>query len=324
MLKVAMLSKWHVHAKDYAQVVQNSDFSEIAAVWDEDKERGSAWSQELGCKFYENLDDLLADSSIDAVICDTPTTHHFEVISKAVKAGKHVFTEKVLAPTVEECEKLAELIENAGITFTISYPLLSHPIELFAKEKMDKGEFGKINLIRFRRAHNGTTANWLPDYWYNEAETGGGALMDLGCHPMYLANWFLENPKHISAFMSSPFGTESDEMAQVSIEHEDGSVFIGETSFVSFSSPDTLEIYGSDATLIAFGDDVKYASQEIGHDFIKPELPKAKPLPIELFLKACAEGTGTPEGLSARDAIALTNLIQNAYLSNEKKETIAL
>ncbi|WP_099204346.1 Gfo/Idh/MocA family protein [Scatolibacter rhodanostii] len=324
MLKVAMLSKWHVHAKDYAQVVQESDLAEITAVWDDNAERGLAWSKELNCQFYEDLDELLADSSIDAVICDTPTTQHFEVISKAVKAGKHIFTEKVLAATVEECEKLTEMIEKAGITFTISYPLRSHPIELFAKEKIDNGEFGKINLIRFRRAHNGTTANWLPNYWYNEEEAGGGALMDLGCHPMYLADWLLTKPKHISAFLSSPFGTKVDEMAAVTIESEDGAVFVGETSFVSFFSPDTLEIYGSDATLIAIGDDVKYASKEIGYTFVTPKLPAARPLPIELFLKACVDGTGTPKGFTAADGTALTKLIQNAYLSNEKKQTITL
>lgn len=324
MLKVAMLSKWHVHAKDYAQVVQKCPDAEIAAVWDEDAGRGAEWAEELGCPFYADLDELLAEPSIEAVICDTPTMRHFEVLSKAVKAGKHVFTEKVLAATVEECEELADLIERAGVTFTISYPLRSHPIELFVKEKLGSGTFGKVNLIRFRRAHNGLTAGWLPDYWYDEAQAGGGALMDLGCHAMYLADWFLKKPQHISAFMASPFGTGVDESATVTVQDEEGAVFVGETSFVSAFSPDTLEVYGSDATLIAIGDEVRYADKDTGPAFITPALPEAKPLPIELFLKACAEGTGTPEGFTARDGVELTRLIVNAYRSDKEKKTIEL
>ena len=127
MLKVAMLSCWHVHAKGYAKRVKANENADVVAVWNEDIEAGQAWADDLGCKFYADLDELLANPEIDAVICDTPTTHHRDVLVKAAKAGKHIFTEKALAPTLEECYEIKQAIEEAGVTFCISYPYKCTP-----------------------------------------------------------------------------------------------------------------------------------------------------------------------------------------------------
>ena len=115
MVKVAMLSKWHVHAGGYAGMVKGSGKAEIAAVWDDDTARGEAWAKELGAAFYADLDELLARDDIDAVICDAPTTAHRDILVKAAKAGKHIFTEKALAPTVAECLDVKKAVEEAGV-----------------------------------------------------------------------------------------------------------------------------------------------------------------------------------------------------------------
>ena len=121
MLKAAMLSKWHVHAEGYAHELQNSGKVEIKAVWDEDAARGAEWAGRIGADFEADLDTLLAREDIEAVFCCTPTTMHTEVLIKAAKAGKHIFTEKALAPTVAECMQIKEAVDAAGVTFAISY-----------------------------------------------------------------------------------------------------------------------------------------------------------------------------------------------------------
>ena len=95
MLKIAMLSKWHVHAAGYAREFNQTGKSKVVAVWDEEEARGKEWAGELGVPFYSSLDEILA-SDIDAVCVTTPTTMHREVILKAAKAGKCIFTEKAL------------------------------------------------------------------------------------------------------------------------------------------------------------------------------------------------------------------------------------
>ena len=81
MLKVAMLSKWHVHAPEYARRLSEMDDVQLTCVWDEIPERGQAWAKELGTAFEPDLDKLLARDDVDAVcmellsrildICDT-------------------------------------------------------------------------------------------------------------------------------------------------------------------------------------------------------------------------------------------------------------
>lgn len=326
MLKIGMISKWHVHASGTADAIKRSDKAEITAVWDDDQARGKAWAEELGCPYYSNLDEML--EKVEAVICYAPTTQHKEVIIKAALAGKHVFTEKALAPTVKDCEEIADVIEKAGITFTISLPMRLEPAASVAKEFVDSGIFGKISMARIRNGHDGVSGGWLPEYWFEEKDAAGGALMDLGCHPMYMASYLFGKPKRISAVLTAPFGSKVDEAATATIEFENGAVCTGETSFVTYRSPSMIEIYGSDATFIAVGGDVKLYSRNlepyVGKNFIVPRMPNNRKSPLDLFLDACINGTGTPKNFGPRDAVELTRLLENAYISNRENRIVEL
>lgn len=66
---------------------------------------------------------------------------------------------------------------------------MSH--NLFAKKAIDEGWLGKVTLARVRNAHDGVSSGWLPPHFFDEATCGGGAMMDLGAHPMYLLAWLL-------------------------------------------------------------------------------------------------------------------------------------
>ena len=327
MLKIAMLSKWHVHAVDYAKVVKSSGNAMITAVWDDDETRGEAWAKELGCDWEPCLDTLLARDDVDAVICDTPTTAHRDVLTRAAKAKKHIFTEKALAATAADCEAIADEIEKAGVTFTISLPQRTEQIARLAKEMVDRGDFGKISFVRIRKAHSGVSGGWLPEYWFEEKDAGGGALMDLGCHPMYMAAWLGGKPVRVTSIMNMPLGSKVDENAAVSIEFENGIIANAETSFISHRTPELLEIYGTDATLIAIGTDVRLYHKNVAaftQDYITPALPSPMPLPISLFIDACITGTGAPEHFGTRDGIDLTRLLEGAYISNRENRTVLL
>ena len=118
MLRVAMLSKWHVHAEGYAKEFLETGKAEIAAVWDENPARGEEWAKSLGCDFEPELDALLARGDIDAVCCCTPTTMHKDVLIRAAKAGKHIFTEKTLACTVKDCREIEKAVEENRVEAT--------------------------------------------------------------------------------------------------------------------------------------------------------------------------------------------------------------
>lgn len=114
MIRVALLSFWHVNARDYVQQARANPATTITAVWDETPERGRAQAHALEVSFYEDLPELLAQAGVDGVIVTTPTTMHREVMVAAARAGKHIFTEKVLAPTLRECNAIVAAVEQAG------------------------------------------------------------------------------------------------------------------------------------------------------------------------------------------------------------------
>ena len=327
MLRVAMLSKWHVHAAGYARDIMSTGKAEIVAVWDENIQRGKDWAQNLNVDFEADLDTLLARKDIDAVICCTPTTMHDEVLVKAANAGKHIFTEKALSTTVEGCKRIADAVKTNGVTFTISYPQLFNKSTKFIKSYIDSGKLGTVTTVRIRNAHSGVSNGWLPEYWFEEKDAGGGAMMDLGCHPMYQLAALCGKPKRISALFNSPLGSKVDENAVSIIEFENGIIGISETGFDSFSSPHRIEVYGTEGTIIE--QDWKLSirtreSSETCEGFYEPKAEDNDASPIEKFINACIDGTGTPDGLDLEAAIALTQLLENAYISNRTNTTVTL
>lgn len=322
MLNIAMLSKWHVHAPDYAKNIQQSDKAKITVVWDEDAQRGAQWAEELGVPFEPSLDALLAREDVDAVVCDTPTTMHTEVLTKAANAGKHIFTEKALATTVEDCQTIIKAMKDNDITFTISYPQIGDPVVQLAKKMIDNGDFGTVSQVRFRRAHSGISDGWLPEYWFVPEDAGGGALMDLGCHGYYIGNYLLGKPTRISALMTILMGSAVDESATASIAYENGALFTAETGFITLGAPDILEVHGDKGILAAWGNDVKFYTHD-GETI--PSLPaRTMPMPIDVFIDACLDGTGTPELYGFGPALALTELLENSYRSEEQNSIISL
>lgn len=316
MIRIGMLSKWHVHATDYANQVKESGKAIITAVWDDNVERGAAWAEELGVDFEADLEQFLAREDIDAVICDTATVDHKHVLTKAAAAGKHIFTEKVLATTVEDCVAIAESIRSNNVKFAISFPQLTFSDVQMARQLIEEKKLGQVSSFRMRNAHAGLVQGWLPDYWMNANEAGGGALMDLGAHPVYLANALLGEPKRVSAVMSAPMGSDTDEVATVLVEYANGSAAVLETSLISWNSPRLIEVYGTEGAFISLNDEVKVnLKEDDSSEYKKVELPLRSAMPLIRFLDACSGGDDVPEDFGLDAAINLTKVVVAAYES---------
>ena len=136
-LAVAALGFWHVHAGDYARAAQNHPDTTLVAVWDDDADRGRAAADEFGVEFVADLDELLARPTLDAVTVTTATDQHRDVIGRAISAGKHVFTEKILAPTVAEAQELVDLAREARVALVVSLPRLSDDYTVAIERVLD-------------------------------------------------------------------------------------------------------------------------------------------------------------------------------------------
>lgn len=327
MLRVGFVGTWHVHTDDYAKQLLAGGKAEIAAVWDEDETAGKQWAEKYGVEFIADYDKLLAREDITAIVCDTPTTQHPQLLEKAAKAGKHIFTEKLLAVNSKDCKKLCEVIEASRIVFTISLPLRTNPHMLYVKELVESGALGKITGARMRRSHSGTSDNWLPERWYDVSKSGGGAMMDLGAHPVYMLAFLLGAPKRVSGMMSNFYGTSSDENAIALVEFENGVIGTCETAFVTYGVPDLLEVYGTEGSVFLSGSDIKVVTKvaaERGMDSYSPKITADTKMPIDQFIDACIHNTGTPKYLGTEDAMVMTEIIEAAYESDKTGKTIKL
>lgn len=321
MVNILMLSKWHVHAKDYARMIGEAPDAKITCVWDEDKERGAAWAQELGVDFEPNLDKALSRSDVDAVVVDTETTAHHRVMIKAAKAKKHIFTEKALATNLKEAKEIAEAVKENGVKFCISYPQLTTPLIQLCSQEIEKGTLGDIHYLRFRMAHNGALAGWLPDYWYDPKDAGGGAMMDLGCHPLYIASYLLGKPSRVASMFNNtvaPMGV--DDNAVTVAEFENKAIAVLETSFISPYNGDFFELLGTRGAIVRSEGRIRMRAEGHGDGWFEPELPPALPMAMRQFLDGIQKGT--PILFDMERAIALTELLENAYLSDKEQAII--
>jgi predicted dehydrogenase len=321
-MNIAIISYWHVHAEGYTKEILEKTDSKVTAIWDEDSERGLRYAKQFGATYYENYEELLADKLIDGVVINSATSDHTKLIIKAIEAGKKVFSEKVLALTTEECLTIKEALEEKGIDLTLSLVKKCDPEFLFAKRIVQSGALGRITYARMRNVHNGSIGNWLPAHFYDKAQCGGGAMIDLGAHPMYLLHWLLGEPKNIQSVFTNITGHEVEDNAVSVIEFEQGAIGVSETGFVSNYNPATLEISGTKGALL-IRNGVTYATEETGGKWVTPDqLPQALPSPLIQWIKG--EKAAEDVSFGIEDSIMLTRMMEAAYKSYQsgKKEQI--
>jgi 1,5-anhydro-D-fructose reductase (1,5-anhydro-D-mannitol-forming) len=325
MIRVAMLSYWHVHAWDYTKQVHANPNSVVAAVWDEIPARGQEAADKLGVPFIADLDELLARTDIDAVVVDTPTNIHRDVMIKAARAGKHIFTEKVIAPTLKEVNEILAAIREAGVKLTVSLPRLNDSYTLTAQDVISQGLLGQLTLARVRLSHGGAIANWLPQHFYNLEQCGGGALIDLGCHPMYLVRLFLGLPQSVSATFGYITGKEVEDNAAATLRYENGAIGIVEAGFVNSHSPFSVEIHGTEGTLLyGLPDEViRVRSNKLNaSEWVTIEKKDNRIPAYDQWVQHVLNGTEAEENIAL--AVDLTKLMEASNLSEAQKRAISL
>lgn len=323
MINIAMLSYWHVHAWDYTKQVQNNPNTQITAVWDEDRERGKQAAEQLGVPFFENLDSLLQQSSIDAVVVSAPTSMHQEVMVKAARAGKHIFTEKVIAATAAEVEHILQAVEQHDVTMMVSLPRLYEGYTKSISAVIEQGLLGQLTLVRVRLSHNGALANWLPEHFYSLEQCGGGAMIDLGCHPMYLTRLFMGMPSTVQAAYTYMTNREVEDNAVVVMTNKAGTIGIVEAGFVNDHSPFTIEVHGTEGTILYNEAGLQIRSSQLQQsDWQQLPVYVDNETAYDQWVKHIEAGTKEPFNLTI--AKQLTALMEAANQSAAQGSTVTL
>ncbi|HTJ22816.1 MAG TPA: Gfo/Idh/MocA family oxidoreductase [Gemmatimonadaceae bacterium] len=196
---------------------------------------------------YSDYRELLRDPNVEMVWVTTPNHLHARIAIEAARAGKHVVCEKPLCLTLEEADAMIDASTKAGVLLLYAEELFFAPKYVKAKQMADEGAFGRVHMVKQGEKHSGPHADWFWDV----AQSGGGALMDLGCHGIAFCWWFLGKPRVTSVYaqLSTQVHrerTQGDDEAITIIEFAGGAIGVVENSWNRPGGmDDSIEVFGA-------------------------------------------------------------------------------
>ena len=198
------------HAKNIAFKISNATLTAACTVRKSECEFAKAELELSDC--YEDFETMVNEADIDAVAVVSSSNFHNEHIRIALEAGKHVFTDKPLGLTMEECLESKEVVEkHKDKVFMIGFMRRYDPTYAYAKQKIMDGAIGKPFAIRCTSIDPEATIEGAISY----GMTSGGIFLDMTVHDIDLARWFLEDePETVytigGAYMHEEFGKMKD------------------------------------------------------------------------------------------------------------------
>lgn len=160
----------------------------VVVAYSRTAERGRAFAQRWGIP--DHVTDLAAavgHPEVDVVVVGLPNHLHEEAVGRAAEAGKAVLCTKPLARTAEEARRILAAAEDAGIFLGYLEDLCYTPKTLKAVGTVEAGAVGEVTWVRSRETHPGPHSAW---FWDGRL-TGGGAIIDLGCHCIEIIRSFV-------------------------------------------------------------------------------------------------------------------------------------
>jgi predicted dehydrogenase len=200
--------------------MQRGRICEIAAIASRDAAKAGQAARDLGIpKSYGSYEDLIADPEIDAVYNPLPNHLHVPWSIKAAETGKHVLCEKPIALSIAETRDLIAARDRTGVKIGEAFMVRLHPQWLRTFEIVRSGEIGDLRAMNcFFSYYNRDARNIR-----NQPETGGGAIMDIGCYPIHISRWiFGAEPRRVSAVIERDPDFGVDRLVSALLDFPDG------------------------------------------------------------------------------------------------------
>jgi len=160
----------------------------VQVVYSRSKQRAAEFARKWSIPTHTtDLEAAVTDPDADTVIVALPNYLHEQAVIAAAQAGKNVLCTKPLGRNAAEARRMLEAVESAGVCHGYLEDLCYTPKTLKALETVAGGALGKVLWVRSREAHSGPHSDW---FW-NRDLSGGGAIVDLGCHCIEIARNFI-------------------------------------------------------------------------------------------------------------------------------------
>jgi len=217
-------------------------------------------SKQHHTKAWPDLERLLAEPSLDAILIATASGAHLEPAVKALRAGKHVLCEKPIEVTGKRATQMIEAAKNADRILGGFFPLRNSLAAQSIRQALDAGRFGRLSFVsakvKWWRDHNYySDSNWRGTY----ALDGGGALMNQGIHAVDLIQWLGGFPTSVFARQSTlaHSGLEVEDTLVATVEFPQGALGVIEVGTSAYPGMDlTVEISGDKGTAVLQNDQI--------------------------------------------------------------------
>jgi predicted dehydrogenase len=318
----------------YAQALQGSrSRDQIVNVYSRSAERAREFAKERGIPRWSNdLKKAVRDPGSEIVVVGIPNNIHEEAVRLAAEAGKAVLCTKPLGRTAAEALAMLRAVEKAGVFAGYLEDLVYTPKTLKALASTRQGAMGRILWTRSRETHPGPHSAW---FWDPE-QSGGGAVVDMGCHCIEIGRNFIGKEKRpLRAFCwgaTQVHPIEAEDHAIGLVEYEGGAVSQFEVSWTFRGGMDLRdEVSGTEGTIrldhfLRTGFEMFTAAGESGYVAEKAEGRKGWLFPVgdevhelgyvHMFRDMLdAWETGRPPMETFRDGYVVNAIIDACYRS---------
>jgi len=276
--------------------------------------------------------ELLERKDVDVVIVGIPNDLHCEVTVAAAEAGKHVILEKPIAHTLADANIIVAACDDHHVKLMYAETLCFCPKYVRAKQLVDENAVGNVYMLKQSEKHSGPHSAWF----YDVRRSGGGSIMDMGCHGIEWARWMYgkRRVKSVFAHCQRVLHTErthGEDNSVVLIEFEGGGIAEIEDSWARYGGmDDRIEIYGTEGAIYCdllhgssmetysqkgYGYAVEKADETRGWTFSVFEETHLYGFPHEMrhFINCIQNGEEPME--TGRDGLATLEVIYAAYES---------
>jgi myo-inositol 2-dehydrogenase/D-chiro-inositol 1-dehydrogenase len=255
--KIAMLGSGfiaEIHLECYQRFVPEA---EVVAVYSRNIKNAEAFAKKYNIDHsYDDFDKMLDEVECEIVDVCLPNYLHHEVVLKAANAGKHLIVEKPLCLTLEEADEMIETCKRNNRKLMYAEELCFAPKYERVRAIVENGAVGDVYMLKQCEKHSGPHSRWF----YESDKSGGGVIMDMGCHAMAWFAWMLKSkggkPKNVYAdFSRFMHDTDAEDHALTLVEFETdhGKVIcLAEDSWVKHGGmEDKVEVYGTEGVAYA-------------------------------------------------------------------------
>jgi predicted dehydrogenase len=187
-MKIAMLGSGFI-ARFYADSLQAQRAKDtLISVYSRNIDKARKFAEDYKLTFFsDDMDEVVGREDVDVVVISLPNNLHEAAVAACAKSRKHVLCTKPLGRNAAEAKRMLDMVEQAGIMGGYLEDLCYTPKFLKSMRTVKDGGIGKVLWAKSREAHPGPHSDW---FWDSE-QSGGGAMVDLGCHCVEIARNYI-------------------------------------------------------------------------------------------------------------------------------------